>query len=374
MKIGIDIREMIGKKAGIGQYTYNLLRYFSKIDTKNLYFLYTPSDKDIILPPLGPNFKIVKIKSPSFLWHFEVYFDIVMRKKLDFFLSTRSYIIPSFDFFKKSILIVHDCLPFLKGKGKLPLKPRIIPRFTFKPALKNSKIIIAVSYSTKKDIIRLFNVRKKEIHVIYEGVSEEFKPLEGKKLQKIREKYNLPSKFILNVGTIEPRKNLVRLIKAYSLLPENLKNIYKLVIVGKKGWYYEDIFKTVKNLNLQKKVEFTGYIPDEDLPLVYNLSEIFIYPSLYEGFGLPVLEAMACGIPVITSDVSSLPEIVGDAGILVNPRSTLQIKNAMKLLLENEKLRETLKEKGIERAKKFQWRNTARKLLNLMENLRKSAD
>lgn len=369
MKIGIDIREIKGKKGGIGQYTYNLIHYLSKIDKKNQYFLYL--DEDIENLSFGSNFEIIKIKSLPFFWHFLVYLDII-RKNIDFFISTRSYIIPSFDFLKKSILIVHDCLPFLKGKGKLPLKPRIVPRFTFKPALKNSRGIIAVSYNTKKDIIRLFNVKKEKIKVIYEGVSDRYKPMEKSDLGKIKEKYALPENFILNVGTLEPRKNLKRLIKAYSLLPKSLKDKYKLVIVGKKGWYYEDIFETVKKLNLEEKILFTGYVPDEDLPYIYNLSEIFVYPSLYEGFGLPLLEAMACGIPVITSNTSSLIEIGKESAILVNPKNVVELKNAIKLLLENKELRESLKKKGIERAKKFGWEKTAQKLLDFLIELKNS--
>ena len=202
--------------------------------------------------------------------------------------------------------------------------------------------------------------------MVYNGKNERFKPLNQKEVAEVKQKYNLDFPFILFVGVLQPRKNIPTLIKAYyKLKKEGIKD--KLVITGGKGWQYKEIFETVERLNLQKEVIFTGHIPDDDLPKLYNAADLFAFPSLYEGFGIPPLEAMACGIPVITSNTGSLPEVVGDAGIMVDPYDIDGLAKAMYEVLNNEGLKEEMVKKGLERAKMFSWKKCAKEVLDVYE-------
>jgi glycosyltransferase involved in cell wall biosynthesis len=178
-------------------------------------------------------------------------------------------------------------------------------------------------------------------------------------------KYSLPEKYLLYLGTIEPRKNIPAIIRAFHLFSQKDKQGYKLVIVGKKGWMFQEVFELVKSLELQEKVVFPGYVAEEDKPFLYAGADIFLFPSLYEGFGMPPLEAMACGVPVITSNTSSLPEVVGDAGIQTDPMDLDAISKAILDLTTDPILHQTLAAKGLQRAKGFTWEDSVKKLLNV---------
>jgi glycosyltransferase involved in cell wall biosynthesis len=181
----------------------------------------------------------------------------------------------------------------------------------------------------------------------------------------VREKYNLHFPFVLNQNMIEPRKNIPRLIEAYARLKRDLGIAHRLVIGGGLGWMYESVFQAVEDHEVADSVIFLGYVPDEDLPQLYNLAELFVYPSLYEGFGIPAVEAMACGTPVVTSNTSSLPEAVGDAGLMVRPTDVEAIAEAMAQVLTNPGLRTDLSRRGLERARLFTWRASAEKVLSI---------
>jgi glycosyltransferase involved in cell wall biosynthesis len=224
-------------------------------------------------------------------------------------------------------------------------------------------MIISISHHTKYDMLKHFKIPEDKIKVIHLAANECYKPLKEDEIYKINEKYSLNHPYILYVGGLEPKKNIPTLLKAFYKLKKHDVN-HKLVITGEKRWNYKSIFETIDKLNLQKEVIFTGYIPDEDLPALYNAADLFVYPSLYEGFGLPPLEAMACGTPVITSNTSSLPEVVGDAGIMVNPYDIDELTNKMYKVLTNEGLTEELSKKGLERAKLFSWKKCAEETLN----------
>jgi glycosyltransferase involved in cell wall biosynthesis len=180
----------------------------------------------------------------------------------------------------------------------------------------------------------------------------------------------LPEQFILSLGTIEPRKNLASLLEAYRVL-RNQGSDLGLVIVGKKGWLYEGFFHRLRELGLENEVLFTGFVPDEDLPAICSAAELFVFPSLYEGFGLPVLEAMACGAPVITSNVSSLPEVAGNAALLVDPASVRELTEAMAAVLQDEELRTSLQSKGPKQAARFSWEKAARETLAVYQSVLK---
>ncbi|HIP90277.1 MAG TPA: glycosyltransferase family 1 protein, partial [Candidatus Nanopusillus sp.] len=317
MKIGI-LAEILNKPlTGIGNVVYNLIKEL--LNYKNDFDLYLINSKKL------DNFSInqIIIKNPlelvskSYLWYFYASTKINKFEKLDIIHDPSQSPTTNVPKNTKFIITVHDLIPFIIPKEHTKIRV-LIYKLLLPKTLRTVDKIISVSHHTRKDIIKYFKIPEDKIEVIYNGVDEKYKPLSEEEINNIKEKYSINYPFILYVGTLEPRKNIPTLIKAYyKLKKQGLP--HKLVITGKKGWKYRSIFKTINKLNLRKDVIFTGYVPDEDLPTLYNAADLFVYPSLYEGFGLPPLEAMACGTPVITSNTSSLPEVVGDAGIMVDP-------------------------------------------------------
>jgi len=224
---------------------------------------------------------------------------------------------------------------------------------------KQADALITVSESTREDAIRLLEIDPERIFTTQLGVDPSFIELNDNDEElKVISKYSLPEKFILYLGTIEPRKNLPVLIKSYKQFADDGTD-YKLVLVGKYGWMYQEVLDLIDDMDLQDMVCLTGYVSQEDLPVVYNLASLFVYPTIYEGFGLPALEAMACGVPVITTRVASLPEIVGDAGLLIPVNDTAALYKAMNQVLEDTALREKLIHDGLARSKLFSWERTA---------------
>ncbi len=240
-----------------------------------------------------------------------------------------------------------------------------ISSFLFGMRVGNADRILAVSHSTKNDLLKYVKCDPDLISVTPLGVDHEFKPVVDQSiLESVKQKYNLPGEFILFVGLIEPRKNIGLLIEAFAQVIQNLNIKSHLVIAGRWGWESKSILELVKQLNLEDKVHFPGYIAQDDLPALYSLAKLFVYPSLYEGFGLPVLEAMACGTPVITTNTSSMPEFVGDSGILVQPGNLDVLVLAMQDLLDNPDLRNALKIKSIKQSSMFSWAKTAESTIN----------
>jgi glycosyltransferase involved in cell wall biosynthesis len=230
--------------------------------------------------------------------------------------------------------------------------------------------IIAISYNTKKDIMSLLQIPEEKIVVIHSAVGKEFHKIKDEgKLKEIKRKYQTGEKFILDVGTLEPRKNLTFLVKAYNLALKSGKINHNLVLTGKKGWYYESLFELIRKLKLENKVILPGYVPDEDLPYLYNAADLFCFPSLYEGFGFPPLEALSCGTPVVAANNSSIPEVVSGAGILLDiVDEKIWAENIVKVL-SNRALQDELKQKGLEQAKKFSWEKTAKETIKVYEEV-----
>lgn len=370
MRIGIISDRLNRPLTGIGNYVYNLINELSKIDKEDIYLI--NYEKNNLFPEL--NKIIIKNpfekfpKKPFYFWH--LYLNYYLNKKkldLDIIHSPENASLFVKLTNQKKIITVYDVISlyFPKTFTKITV---FRYKLLFSKTIKTSDKIITVSHHTKQDIMKYFKIPEDKIKVIYEAANGNYKPLKEDEVNKIRQKYNLNYPFILYVGTLEPRKNIPTLLKAYyKLKKQGIK--HKLVITGKRGWKYKSIFETIEKLNLQKDVIFTGYVPDEDLPGLYNAADLFVYPSLYEGFGLPPLEAMACGTPVITSNTSSLPEVVGDAGIMVNPYNVDELANAMYEVLTNDGLREELSKKGLERAKLFSWKKCAKEHLKVYEEV-----
>ncbi|HUV82962.1 MAG TPA: glycosyltransferase family 1 protein, partial [archaeon] len=323
MKIAIDART-VGIGGGAKNYVLNLLRAIAKIDKANEYVIFYNSIQasrsnftDVqnfseIHIGLGNN----KLLIP--LWN-QVLLPINLKKEnIDLIHGTKNET-PFILKCCKSVITIHDLTPFLFPTDFM-LLDRIYWKTIIPRSLRKSDRIIAISEHTKKDIVNFFNIPADKIDVILHGLPEGYGVISDYNvLEKVKNRYSLTDNFILYVGTIRPRKNIETLVKAFYKLKKSKQIIHKLVITGKELLCGHELYKLIQLLKLENDVIFTGFVLDEDLPAIYNLAELFVYPSLYEGFGLPPLESMACGTPVITSNTSSLPEVVGDAGIIVDP-------------------------------------------------------
>jgi glycosyltransferase involved in cell wall biosynthesis len=380
MRIGIDIRCLgEGRRTGVEEYALNLLHNLFSIDKKNEYVLFLNSFKKTGNAVLDfSKYKNVSIKTfrwPNKMINFLFWYlnfpkidkmlggvDILFFPNIIFAAASRK---------TKVILTVHD-LSFEHFPETFSWKRRLWHWFINPRKLcQKADGIIAVSESTKKDIEEIYKIKPEKISVVYSGARSSFKSIDrnDQKLLTVKEKYNLPYKFMLYLGTIEPRKNIVGIIRAYNQLrnikhPELAK--YKLVIAGERGWKSEKIFSEIGKSPFGEDIIFTGFVADEDKPAIYNLASLFVYPSFFEGFGFPPLEAMACGVPVITSNNSSLPEVAGAAAILIDPDKPDEIYQAMKEILLSRNLQESLRKKGFEQVKKFEWKKTAEEFLKVI--------
>ncbi|HEX9077675.1 MAG TPA: glycosyltransferase family 1 protein, partial [Anaerolineae bacterium] len=267
-----------------------------------------------------------------------------------------------------SVVTFHDMTFFLYPQVHKAYK-RLFFKSMIRLSAKRASAIIADSESTRRDILRVVPITPQKITAVPLGVSNMFKPMRTPgALEEIRRRYQLPAKIILCVGELQARKNLATLIRAYDRLVQQGLT-HSLVIAGRKGWMYDELFQAVQSLNLTDRVIFTGYMPEQDLPLLYNVADVFVYPSLYEGFGLPVLEAMACGIPVVTTNVSSMPEITGDAGVLVDPYDVDYMADAIRRVVVDREIHAELECKGLERARMFSWERTAKETVAVYERI-----
>jgi glycosyltransferase involved in cell wall biosynthesis len=239
-----------------------------------------------------------------------------------------------------------------------PLNRLYLSTFT-EQSVRRAEVVITISESTRQDVIQFFNLPPHKVHTVYCGVDDSFQILPRTQVETFKARHGLPEAFVLFVGTLEPRKNVAGLIEAYAIWRKQDKGAPKLFIGGGKGWHYQEVFKLVEKFNLTSEVVFPGYLPQGDLRLWYNAATMFVYPSRFEGFGLPVLEAMACGTPVVTSNVSSLPEVAGDAAWLVDPTDIDDLSEAMYRVFNNPDLRQTMRQKGLIQKARFSWRKTA---------------
>lgn len=257
-----------------------------------------------------------------------------------------------------TVVTVHDLAFRIYPEQYPAAKRRYLDAMT-RRSVRRAARVIAVSENTRQDVIRLYGVPPERVVVVPNGVPSDLAPVDDRAaLQALRDRHGLPEEFILFVGTLQPRKNLVGLLRAFGRLRDRVQA--PLVVVGAPGWQYQPIFDEAQALGVADRVVFAGYAAPEELRLWYSAATVFIYPSLYEGFGLPVLEAMACGAPVITSSTSSLPEVVGDAALLVDPTDLDAIAGSLERVLREPQLRRTLRQRGLARAREFGWERTAR--------------
>lgn len=267
------------------------------------------------------------------------------------------YSSPILSISKPFITTIHD-LSFYKYPDTFLWGSRKIKNILTPLSIKRSAKIIADSENTKEDILNYFPDAKGKVCVIYPGKPSYERVEDEKSIESVKMKYNIKDKYILFVGSLEPRKNLINLIKAFNTIADEVKDL-KLVIVGKIGWLYDRIFDELKYSNNRDRIVITGYVPDEYMPYIYSGAEALVYPSFYEGFGLPPLEAMCCGTPVIVSNISSLPEVVGNAGVYCNPNNIKSIADAIISVVNDKNMQESLKLKGLKQSQKFNWSKTA---------------
>lgn len=269
----------------------------------------------------------------------------------------------------KNVTTIHDLTAVLFPQYHTQqVRETLAEKFRF--AQTRADAVICVSESARRDAVEHLGLDPARVHVVHNGVDPAFRPLPPARVEAALRPLGLTQQgYILHVGTIEPRKNLVRLVQAYHRLCQRVPDVPRLVLAGMQGWLYEDVPAEVEALGLEERVVLLGRVAGELLPALYNGARCFVYPSLYEGFGLPVLEAMACGVPVVTSNSSSLPEVAGDAAILVDPYDVMGIAEAVEQVLMDDDRVTTLRERGLERAARFTWEATARETLKVYEKL-----
>ena len=359
MKIGIDGRAAKWYRGtGIGTYTYQLINNLNKIDKKNNYSIFLPEGSSL---DLGNNFKIESLKSTSKdnFWEEVKVPNLLKDSNMELYHVPQNGVGLSNNISCLKAITLHDIIPLRMPET---VSDRYLNIFNneLPNIINNSQGILTVSEFSKQDIAKEFNFPKEKIFVTHLAAEDIYKPLNKNTCRKIiLNKYGIDKDFILYVGGFSPRKNIIGIIEAFSLLKSNLKRNLKLVITGKKGISYERYKNRADELGLSDSVIFTGFIPLNDLPIFYNASKLLIYPSFYEGFGLPPLEAMACGTPVIASNVTSLPEICGDSAILVDPSNIDSISYSIENILNDPILKDNLIKKGLLKSSNYSWENTA---------------
>lgn len=380
LKIGIDVRCLMeGRMTGVEEYTINLLRNLFEVDQRNRYVLFTNS----LRKPKGnlemfaeyKNVTVRNFRFPNkalnlFFWYFGwPYADKMIGGADLFFMPNINFIGLSKK--TKLVLTMHD-LSFEHMPEMFSVKRRIWHSFVNPRRLcKKANLVLAVSDSTRSDLVANYGISPERVCRIYSGVSDEYAHIDrnDKKLVEVKEKYRLPFKFIFFLGTIEPRKNIASLVRAFDRLKDLAGNEkLKLVVAGSRGWKSEKTIEALKKAKHTKDIIFISNVPNRDKTPLYNLATAFVYPSFLEGFGFPVLEAMKCGVPVIASNTSSIPEVVGSEGILIDPEKPDEIYVALRDLLGDSGFCKHFQERGKRRTVIFSWRNTAREFLRTVED------
>jgi glycosyltransferase involved in cell wall biosynthesis len=360
MKVAIDARKL--HDFGIGTYIRTLLRHLARIDQTSEYLLLTAEADLDAAASLGPNFRTVLEPSPNYSVREQLHVPwLLYQEKPDVFHAPH-YVLPALTRCR-SVVTIHDCIHLMFPQYLPNRAAYAYARGSLWNAAHKATRILTVSEASKRDILHFFNVPPEKIEVVYNAIDERFWDTPTPEdVERVRERYQLAHRFILYVGNIKPHKNLVRLIEAF----DGLRRLggfddVKLLIIGDQISKLPALRRAVHSHKLHKEVRFLGYLTDETLAILYRLASLFVFPSLYEGFGLPPLEAMACGTPVVTSNVSSLPEVAGDAAVLVDPTSVDAIVDGMRRVLTDPVLEAQLRQRGPLRAREFSWeRSVAR--------------
>jgi glycosyltransferase involved in cell wall biosynthesis len=364
LHIGIDASRMaIHERTGTERYSYELIAALAQINRRDTITLYTnglPSH----LPRVGPNVRLRSIPLPR-LWTHARLGPAARQDRVDL-LFVPAHVVPAFHP-PACVVTLHD-LGYLHFPEAHTRRRRLELDFTTRWSLRAARQIIAISHATRADLIRHYQADPTRISVVHHGVQPSFRPATPTTIATLRQQYALPHPYLLYVGTIQPRKNLARLISAFAQLCANadLPAELQLVLAGKPGWLTESITTQAAQLGIAQRVRFLGYVPEPDLPALLSGALAFCFPSLYEGFGMPVLEAMACGTPVLCANTAALPEVAGDAALCVDPLDTAAISAGLRQLVDDATLRERLRQAGIAHAAQFTWERCARETLAVL--------
>jgi glycosyltransferase involved in cell wall biosynthesis len=360
VRIGIDARKL--HDFGIGTYIRNVLRQLARLDRQTEFVLLCrPEDRET-LASLGENFRPVAETAGNYSVAEQVRVPLALRREGVTLFHAPHYVLPPL-VRCKSVVTIHDCIhlmfpQYLPGRAALAYA-----RASIGLAARRATRIITVSESSKRDIVHFVNAKADKIDVIYNAYDERFgvEPRE-EDVVRVRERFQLHDEFVLYAGNVKPHKNLERLIQAFDIVRQRGLDHLKLVIIGDEVSKYASLRRAVHRHQLHKYVRFLGYLPEETLAVMYRLAGVFVFPSLYEGFGLPPLEAMASGTPVVTSNVSSLPEVAGDAALLIDPYDPNAIADGIYRVLTDERVRRDLRRRGLDRARQFSWEASVKRI------------
>jgi glycosyltransferase involved in cell wall biosynthesis len=365
VRIGIDARKL--HDFGIGTYIRNLLRQLARLDPDTEFVVLCRVEDREAIASLGANFRAIAERAGNYSIAEQLTVPLALKREAVTLFHAPHYVLPPL-VRCRSVVTIHDCIhlmfpQYLPNRGAL-----VYARAAIGLAARRAVRVMTVSESSKRDILRFVDIEPDRIDVIYNAYDDRFgiEPLEDE-VVRVRERYQLQDEFVLYAGNVKPHKNLERLIQAFALVRQRGLDHLKLVIIGDEMSKYTALRRAVHRHQLHKYVRFLGYLPEETLAVMYRLAAVFVFPSLYEGFGLPPLEAMASGTPVVTSNVSSLPEVAGDAALLVDPYEPQAIAEGMLDVLTNETLRRDLRRRGVARAQQFSWEAAVRRVREIYD-------
>jgi glycosyltransferase involved in cell wall biosynthesis len=360
MRIAIDARKL--RDFGIGTYIRNILLELSRQDRDTEFVVICrPNDVDLGTR-LGPNFRMVVDRSKPYSVGEQLSIPICVARERVHLIHEPHYVLPP-AIRCRSVVTIHDCI-HLRFPQYLPNRlAHVYARGSMWSATRQADRILTVSEASKHDILKFFNVAPEKVSVIYNAIDERFlQPPDEAQMDRVRQRYQLDHPFVLYVGNIKPHKNVTRLIEAFGQARTDGLEDVKLLVIGDDLSRYPALRQTVHRQKLDKHVRFLGFQPHEMLSSFYRLARVFVFPSLYEGFGLPPLEAMACGTPVVTSNVSSMPEVAGEAAVLVDPYDVRSIADGIRRAATDEPLRQALIERGLARARTFSWADSVERI------------
>lgn len=378
LRIAIDAsRATRVLRTGTEGYSLRLIRAMLALDSENDYRLYFNTRPQPDLFPQQANVQQRVIPFPRLWTHLRLSWEMALRPPDVLFVP--AHVLPLVHP-RRCVVTIHD-LGYYHEPAAHPARQRAYLQWATRYNAAHATSIIADSQATKRDLVQLLGIDPDKIHVVYLGVDEQFRPLQYvDRVAAVRGRYGIPGPYILYVGTLQPRKNLVRLLEAFGRIVQAVDDGYEganpydaqtlcLVLAGAKGRGYKEIERAIGEMELAGRVVCPGYVDDNDLPALYGGAELFVLPSLYEGFGLPALEAMACGAPVVASNVSSLPEVVGDAGLLADPTDAADLARQMVRVLMDPARAADMRRRGVERARQFTWERCARETLEVIRDV-----
>lgn len=372
MKIGIEAQRIFRpKKHGMDIYALELIRAIQQLDTQNEYVVFVKPDKDVCLQP-SQNLKVVEVKGKTYIdWEQISLPKAIEQENIDLMHFTSNT--ASVNIKCPFILTLHDIIYLEKffSKGSLyQVAGHFYRRWNVPKIAPKAEYVLTVSEFEKLQIQKSLGIKYTQLKAIYNAYNQNFRMIEDEEaLEQVRKKYNLPCDFIFFLGNKAPKKNMKRVLEAYAAYIDPNLTPLNLVIAESSENDIMQLLTEINRKDIFEKIILTGYVQHSELPYIYNLATLFLYPSLRESFGIPIIEAMACGTPVITSNTSAMPEVADDAAMLVNPFDVEAITQAIRKVLENQKLYNHLKYSGLNRAMAFSWENTAQKTINLYNDI-----